>query len=173
MDYRGQTAVLSAILVLVGMMFLVHAITEKALAVIHATAKGVCGKDNPPYTTTRPCEFSLFSDHLDVGQWTSQPTQYGTVVTWSTKGYCVEGCIGDEKGSVTYRIYNPLDMKVQTRAVLSFENPLIGSNKCGVGTSGGGLEGDCTAGKGMNADFTYNLRWPQVAICEKVEPRTC
>jgi hypothetical protein len=40
MDYMRQTAVLSAVFVLVGMMFLVPVITEKALGVIHATASG-------------------------------------------------------------------------------------------------------------------------------------
>jgi hypothetical protein len=43
MDHRGQTAVLSAF-VLVGMMFLVPAITEKALGIIIAKAAGTCGK---------------------------------------------------------------------------------------------------------------------------------
>jgi hypothetical protein len=172
MDYRGQTAVLPAILVLVGMMFLVPAITEKALAAIHATARGTCGVDNPPYTTTRPCEFSIDDIHLDFGQ-ISQPTPHGTVVTWSTTGYG-----SDEKGSVTYLVcYNVSTNGAcwhgSPKAVLSFENPLIGSNKCGVETSGEGLVGDCTAGKGMNADFTYNLRWPQVPTCVSAVPRTC
>jgi hypothetical protein len=43
MDYMGQTAVLSAVFVLVGMVFLVPAITEKALAGVKAVAKGICG----------------------------------------------------------------------------------------------------------------------------------
>ena len=41
MDYKGQTAVLSAFF-LVGMIFLVPAITEKALAGVDATATGTC-----------------------------------------------------------------------------------------------------------------------------------
>ena len=173
MDYRGQTAVLSVILVLVGMMFLVPTITEKALAVIHATARGTCGQDNQ-YTKPRPCEFSLVTGHLDVGQWISQPTSHGTVVTWSTKG---AGWVADEKGSVTYSVLS-FDKKVQARAELSFENPTFGSNKCGITSKGGWntggdfyrgaeltLQGDCTAGKGINAEFTYNLHWPQASLC--------
>ena len=151
MDYRGQTAVLSAILVLVG-MFLVPAITEKALAVIHATAKGVCGPDGQ----TRPCLFSLAERHLVVGDWISQPTKYGTFVTWSTKG---AGLVPDEKGSVGYFLYPE---GIHTRiaiVVLSFENPTFGSNKCGITyKEGENTGGDCTAGKGMQAEFTYNLR---------------
>ena len=153
MDYRGQTAVLSVILVLVGMMFLVPAITEKALAVIHATAKGVCG----PEGETSPCDFYQIARHLDEGKWVSEPTKEGTVVTWSTEGNPQPG---DEKGSVTYYVCfkvcsfggnGPSRVAI---AVLSFENPLVGSNKCGIT----GIDGDCTAGKGMNAEFTYNLR---------------
>jgi hypothetical protein len=146
MDYRGQTAVLSAILVLVGMMFLVPVITGKALTVIHATAKGVCG----PATQIHSCQFTLVGSHLDTGTWISQPTQSGTLVTWSTTG----GGMGDEKGSVTYNV--GVGQQKET-AVLTFEISYthnIGSNKCGVIGIGGG----CDAGKGMNAEFTYDLR---------------
>jgi hypothetical protein len=154
MDFKGQTAVLSAIFVLVGMTFLVPAITGKALGVIHATVSGQCG----PEGQTHPCEFTLLSKHLDVcghvsratknvirttcGNWTSEPSKSGTLVTWSTGGG-----FGDEKGSVTYKVGDET-------AVLSFDNPLIGFNKCSVS----GIGGSCTAGKGYNADFTYNLR---------------
>jgi hypothetical protein len=146
MDYRGHTAVLSAILVLVGMMFLVPAITEKALAVIHATAKGVCG----PEGQTRPCEFVYTGARLsasELGAWVSNPTHSGTFVTWSTTGGG-----WDEKGFVKYNVSGPTGQKEM--AVLSFENPLVGSNKCGIT----GIGGDCTAGKGQIAEFTYNLR---------------
>ncbi|MGA9150828.1 MAG: hypothetical protein WBZ36_09630 [Candidatus Nitrosopolaris sp.] len=154
MDYKGQTAALSVIFVLVGMMFLVPAINEKALAAIHATASGQCG----PEGQTHPCQFTLVSKHLDVcgevsragtaiptgtcGEWTSPPSESGTVVTWSTGGGG-----GNERGSVTYKVGDE-------RAVLSFDNPMIGFNKCSVS----GIGGSCAAGKGYNADFTYNLR---------------
>ena len=152
MDYRGQIAVLSAMLVLVGMMFLVPAITEKALAVIHATAKGVCG----PEGQTRPCEFILGPYHLETGNWISQPTHGGRFVTWSTEG---AGLVADEKGSVTYALYPEGSHTRIGIAVLSFENPLVGSNKCGITyEKGENTGGDCTAGKGMSAEFTYNLR---------------
>jgi len=82
MDLRGQTAVLSAILVLVGMVFLVTATTEKAVAIVRAIAKGVCGHEGQ----THPCQFTLEDKKLEAGRWTSEPTQSGTVVTWSTEG---------------------------------------------------------------------------------------
>jgi len=161
MDFKGHTAVLSAIFVLVGMMFLVPAITGKALGAIHATASGQCG----PEGQTHPCEFTLVSKHLDecsenkqvrCGVWSTYPSESGTVVTWSTQGFFSKGNIfaaksGLEKGSVTYKVG---DGGRERTAVLSFENPVIGYNKCSVS----GIGGSCTAGKGMNAKFTYNLR---------------
>jgi hypothetical protein len=135
------------IFVLVGMMFLVPAITEKALAAIYATAKGVCG----PEGQTHPCEFTLVSKTLDEGIWNSKPTESGTLVKWSTTGSVGMKIVGNEKGSVTYNV--GVGQQKET-AVLSFENPLSGSNKCDVT----GIGGSCTAGKGLIADFTYNLR---------------
>jgi hypothetical protein len=92
----------------------------------------------------------LVGKHLDVGRWTSTPTDSGTRVTWSTTGVIKTvwpNLPGSEQGSVTYKVG-------EETAVLSFENPLIGDNKCSVS----GIDGSCTAGKGMNAEFTYNLR---------------
>jgi hypothetical protein len=146
MDFKGQTAVLSVIFVLVGMMFLVPTITDKALAGVDATATEQCFEhtgQNPP----DPCQFTLVGSHLDSGKWTSQPTQSGTRVTWSTTGG-----VGNEKGSVTYDVSLGPGRTKET-AVLSFDNPLIGDNECGVK----GIAGWCTAGKGMNAEFAYNL----------------
>ncbi len=146
MDFKGQTAVLSAF-VLVGMVFLVPTMTEKALGAIHAIASGECGYIGQIH----PCQFTLVSKTLDKGRWTSEPTQSGTVVTWETAG---SPAPGDEKGSVTYKVG-------EGTVLLSFENPVIGFNKCSVsmelhGISGSG--GSCTVGKGQNAEFTYNLK---------------
>ncbi|MGC2575218.1 MAG: hypothetical protein WA364_27245 [Candidatus Nitrosopolaris sp.] len=65
MDYKGQTTALSAVFFLVGMVFLVPAITEKALGVIYARASGVCG----PEGHTHPCEFTFVSKELKQGKW--------------------------------------------------------------------------------------------------------
>jgi hypothetical protein len=169
MDFKGQTAVLSAILVLVGIIFLVPAITEKALAEyeptikIHATAKGVCTAATPnpnmPRVTnavvTQPCHFTWETDNLEKGKWTSPPSRSGTDVTWSaeavcTARLCLGGVLGESGiiGSVTYKVG-------EETAVLSFENPVIGYNKCSIS----GIGGSCTGpGKGYNAEFEYNLR---------------
>ncbi|MGC2571647.1 MAG: hypothetical protein WA364_09055 [Candidatus Nitrosopolaris sp.] len=143
----GQTAVLSVILVLVGMMFLVPS-TEKALATIHAIATGKCATEIGSF----PCEFKLDSMHLEKGTWVSTPTQSGTSATWSTAGNPQPG---DEKGSVTYRVKITPGGSEET-AILSFDNPLIGSNKCGIK----GMAGWCNAGSGYNAEFTYLLVGP-------------
>jgi hypothetical protein len=143
MDFRGQTAVLSAIFVLVGMMFLVPAITEKALAAIHATAKVVCGT-----TWHGACELTLEGKTLNEGsRWTSEPTQSGTVVTWSTAG---KPPFGDEKGSVTYNVAS----KIGGTAVLTFDNPVLGTNEC---SDKGNVYVFCKAGSGQSAEFTYTV----------------
>jgi hypothetical protein len=148
MDYKGQTAIFSAIFVLVGMMLLVPTGTEKALAAIHAVATGTCGAS--------PCQFTLMFSALDRGAWTSEPTQSGTRVTWATTG----GGLGDEKGVVGYKVGAELYSVV---AKLYFENPAIGSNKCNVEiiyskSPYPPLSGSCHAGSGFNAEFTYTLR---------------
>jgi hypothetical protein len=55
--------------------------------------------------------------------------------------------LGNEKGSVTYKV------GAGETAVLSFENPTFGKNKCGVS----GIIGKCYTGGGQEAEFTYHL----------------
>jgi hypothetical protein len=142
MDFKGQTTILAAIFVLAGMIFLVPAITEKALAGVHATATGVCG----PPGQTKACQFTFSAKDLNSrARWVSEPTPSGTFVTWSTVGNPQPS---DEKGSVTYKIG-------EDTAILSFDNPVIGKNSCNVGGSVGGT---CDAGSGQNAAFTYDVR---------------
>jgi hypothetical protein len=62
MDYKRQTAVLSVMFILVGMMFLVPVMTEKALAMITARAHTGGGS-----------YFSNLRWHLDAGHWSSLP----------------------------------------------------------------------------------------------------
>jgi hypothetical protein len=134
------------------MVFLVPSITKKALASITAVATGTCG----PEGQTHPCQFSLVGKSLDFGKWIGTPTESGTKVSWSTTGnekaqhLVIEGLPGDEKGSVTYKVG-------EETAVLSFDNPMIGFNKCSIS----GIGGSCTAGSGYNdAVFKYDLRSP-------------
>jgi hypothetical protein len=152
MDFKGQTAVLSAILVIVGVIFLVPAITEKALAAIHATAKGACGPG-----VGMACNFTLVKKDLKYGEWTSLPSESGNVVTWSTGG---GSPIGDEEGSVTYKVTGPSGQ--EETAVLHFKNPVLGKNECDIKGIGGSchFEQGSTLDplRGYNADFTYNLR---------------
>jgi hypothetical protein len=150
MDYKGQTTVLPTIFILVGIMFLVPATTEKALAGIHATASGTRG----PSGDTKPCVFTWVSQKLDKGQWITEPTKSGTLVTWATKGETVVG--GSEIGNVVYKVGAD---HIAGEARLNFENPMFGSNKCSVEIVSGApnILGNCHAGSGMQASFTYNL----------------
>jgi hypothetical protein len=140
MDYREQTAILLAIFVLAGMMFLVPAITEKALASIHAVARGTCG--------STACQFTFLDKWLYNGRWTSEPTKTGTLVQWST----VRVPSGNELGSVTYRVLG------LGTAVLYFDNPTIGSNSCRITTDPSTPGQSCHAGSGYNARFDYTLK---------------
>jgi hypothetical protein len=54
-DYKRQTTVLSVSFVLVGMMVLVPAINEKALATIDAHASGDCGPDGASHKCLLTC----------------------------------------------------------------------------------------------------------------------
>ena len=152
--------VLSAILVLVGMVFLVSTITEKALAIINAEAKGTCGiaKEFGIITEiSHPCEFTYVSKELKQGQWCSYPTSSGTHVQWKTAGTSCSGAPfpHNEEGSVTYKVGGG-------EAKLYFDSPAVGSNKCNIDiVSGlGTLTGGCYAGPGHSALFTYTMHSP-------------
>jgi hypothetical protein len=119
--FRGQVAVLSAF-VLVGMMFLVPTITEKALASIKAVVTGTCG----PEGETHPCQFTLVSSKLDNGRFVVDPTPSGTSVGWKTSGNPLGG---KELGTVTYKFGD-------YEAHFQFHNPAMNENAeindCGV-----------------------------------------
>jgi hypothetical protein len=92
MHYKRQTAVLSVMFVLVGMMFLVPAITGKAMAQLVARADGNCGR------LTGPCKIVLTGWHLEKGYWVKEPTHDGIFVTWSAgreplKGFGIQGYV--------------------------------------------------------------------------------
>jgi hypothetical protein len=143
MDYKGQTAVLSVIFVLVGMMFLVAAITEKALATVRGSATATCGPQKVE------CPLVWQSDHLVSGSWVNKPSISGLDVTWQTGG----NAAGNEEGWVLYKVEG-------VEAQLWFNNPLVGSNECQVNLVPGkssGMTGTCHAGKGMDAQFTFTL----------------
>jgi hypothetical protein len=152
-----QMTVLSVILVLVGMVFLVSSITEKALAIIHATATGTCGTTT---ATGEPlsvkCEFTLMDKKLISGIWCSYPTQSGTRVGWDTAGSSCSGAWipKDEEGWVLYKVGGG-------EAKLHFNSPAVGSNNCNVEIVSGqgehGLSGTCHAAVGHSAAFTYTL----------------
>jgi hypothetical protein len=146
------------------MMFLVPAITQKALASVTTVVTGTCG----PEGQTHPCEFTLVTKGLSWGKWTSEPTKSGTSVGWKTCGCDVGKPLGGgpEAGNVMYKVGEG-----EANANLVFSNPAVGegSNTCKVDIWKGGkivpnslhesgLSGSCHAGSGIYADFTYTLR---------------
>ncbi len=147
MDYKGQTAVLLAIFVLVGMVFLVPLGTEKAMAGINATAKGTC--DN------KACEFTWVQQHLVEGRWVAEPQKSGTIVGWKTTSK--NAMTGGEEGWVNYKVGGgTVQLWFRNPKTFSFEK-----NTCQVNWPYGmtpGLTGSCYAGSGQNADFTYDLQ---------------
>jgi hypothetical protein len=118
MHYKRQTAVLSVMFVLVGMMFLVPAMTEKALASIAATADTVT------------CCFSHLKYHMDSGRFIIPPIVFPTrpdELTWLTIGSSSPFGGGDEKGFVAADV-TPLHIHV----IFHFFNPARGTNTCSV-----------------------------------------
>ena len=150
-DYNRQTAVLSAF-VLVGMVFLVPAITEKALGAIRATASGECG----PEGQTHPCEFKL-KDYTLVRTgaiWRQTPTE-GVHPQWETSGESMGET--DEKGNVVYNVEG-----LGTVEMYFFNPAFFGKNDCDQHkthpVSGATLTITCTASVGHSALFRYTVR---------------
>ena len=143
-DYKGQTAVLLSIFVPVGMMFVVPAITEKALAGVNAVATLNC-------RTTMRCGITVVGSSLQSGKWVERPTISGDTVRWKTTGNPPGG---NEKGTVDLQG----TMAAAGKLRLTFDNPWFGRNSCNVLVlSVGNFFGRCEAGYGNNADFTYTL----------------
>jgi hypothetical protein len=119
MDYKRQTAGLSVMFVLVGMVFLVSAITEKAQATIDATA------------FTPSCCFSHVRAYFYAGSFLLGPgppgNPFGPIkneLRWITKG---DGFYGNERGYVAADV-GPSHVPV----TFHFNNPARGENTCGV-----------------------------------------
>jgi hypothetical protein len=137
MDYKRQTAVLSVMFVLLGLMFLVPAITEKAQARVDGRAflrsahlsfsdvRGDCG--TPP-----------------KGFFSSGPRNLGKEIVWTTMGTPIP--YGDEKCHVHTMLAT---LPHPTRATYSFSNPSSGRNTCT--TYPPPPKSSCTITQGVNA----------------------
>src|SRR6476469_2695787 len=122
--HKTKTTVLTVALVLVGVMFLFPAITEKAMGETHAQVPDYGHYQN--YDDPKACCYS----HLDAGQFGSSegscspapsctPSVYYSYIIWTTKstgffggsetGY-VKAAIKDESGTgiVTFTFSNPI-----------------------------------------------------------------
>lgn len=146
------------------MVFLVSAITKKALAIIHASATGTCGIATNLGVfngIAHPCEFTFMNKELKQGIWCTNPTS-GTRAQWGTAGSSCSGSSfipKNEQGWVLYKVGGG-------EAKLHFNSPAVGSNNCNVeivsgqGPDGHGLSGTCYAAIGHSAAFTYTLHSP-------------
>ncbi|HYA82311.1 MAG TPA: hypothetical protein VEH06_02515 [Candidatus Bathyarchaeia archaeon] len=147
MDYKGKTTVLSAILVLIGMIFLVPAISEKVAATTDATASTLqAGKMQLTFLEKR----TPYKDTC----WRQEPTQKGDIVKWSTKPCGLldkyeEGFVkySSPSGDVTFYFYNP---------------PKIGGNTCSVTTQNPALGGVCRITSGNAATVSYQIFFKSV-----------
>jgi hypothetical protein len=154
MDYKRQTAVLSVIFVLVGMMFIVPAITEKAMALLVARADGKCG--------TTPCHFRLVGYGIAIrgGKYLDTPTRDGTVVTWSAHRTILfpTPIVSGIEGFVNYAVGN-------VHVIFHFNSPFIGPNSCKIviHPSVPGSHTACDKGSGLNPKYFYFIELPNPA----------
>jgi hypothetical protein len=150
----------SLVFVLVGMMFLVPAITGEALGLTIASLEAYDKSNHNPHRFVP----SFVEERLDEGQWSAHPqcTAYGVTpdykCTWTTTG---GGFSGPEAGHVIYDYYHPNKVfggKV-AKVVFRWYNPRSGTNTCGavVLEKVGNVEASCRITQGNNARATYEV----------------
>jgi hypothetical protein len=144
MDYKRQTTVLSIMFVLVGMIFLVPTITEKAEASINATVK--------LHWEAAGGAWRLVNAHMHQGQFTTSPTKRGDQIVWATKGIGIQG---SENGYVKYERFG-LPGEQNGDVTFLFSNPSSGKNTCEI-TTAPPLHGDCSITQGNTASASYNV----------------
>jgi hypothetical protein len=145
MDSKGQTTVLSLIFILVGMMFVVSAVPDEALASTSASVN--------KYEANPSIKFNNIRSHLDKGKWQEgwapKLINDGHAIEWATTGSEWYG--GDESGHV--------DADVGTRTVtFDFSNPQKGDNTCDTKVSSGPgqiLKASCTITQATYATANY------------------
>ncbi|HXX96927.1 MAG TPA: hypothetical protein VEL11_07410 [Candidatus Bathyarchaeia archaeon] len=147
--HKGHTSVvLSVIFLFVGMIFVVPAITEKAMASIHATASGTCGSKGEVI----PCILVWNHQNMFNGVFVKQPDKEPTTkATWSTApktaGWWEDGYVDYKFGGGLVR--------------LEFVNPPAPStNTCHVDVIQGGpgaASGNCKITQGARSVVTYEL----------------
>jgi hypothetical protein len=159
MHYKRQTAVLSVMFVLVGMMFLVPAITGKAMAQLIARADGKCG--------TTPCNLTITGYHLWNGKWVKIPTRDGIYVRWSASR---APSIGEPNlginGFVDVTATAIPGAPGKVYATFNFRSPIIGPNECSITISWPSppvQHKACDKGSGINPKYFYYFVVPSTA----------
>jgi hypothetical protein len=144
-DYKKQTIVLSVIFLLVATMFIVPAITEKALATIFGNAVSTRG------------DFHNIGYHISPGFFVCLPMpcikNYGNVLQWKTTGLG-----GSERGYVSARVGT-------AQVFFHFSNPFRGPNTCSVEPPG---QGSCTITQGNTAHA--NFQTPGSSLLDDDDP---
>jgi hypothetical protein len=121
MDYKRQTTVLSIIFVLVGMVFIVPAMTEKALAIVHGEARTQFGVFyGLKWGIAPPARFTVLPTVIDGHRG----------IIWETTGFS-NGISGSEHGRVVADV-GPPSTHFQYRVNFDFSNPHFGRNTCSV-----------------------------------------
>ena len=136
-----QTTELTVTFVLVGMIFLVPAITQSALG---ATGFNV-------YRTN--VDLTKLSYYLDAGVFNEPPPKevFGNVDVWfNTQG---SGFYGDEKGYVQYHVLDK-DKKDLGTVTIEFSNPAKGANTCSAKSSQG-IGTKCTISQAVSATVNW------------------
>jgi hypothetical protein len=145
-----QTAVLSVMFVLVGMMFLVPAITEQAHAKISARAISSVGP------------FSRVEARMSAGSIVHPPLPGHSTMTWVTTGSGPFGG-GDERGYVLADVgVGPAPFH-RSPVKFDFFNPAKGTNTCGVEPEHTPyFDAKCSIEQGTNADAHYEVTPPLI-----------
>jgi hypothetical protein len=152
MDYKRQTAVLSVMFILVGMMFLVSAMTEKAHARIVGNVRVedvfFCRHAHP----TPPC-FTNIQGHMYQGKFVRSPTGLLSI-HWETVGTSTIFGGGTERGYVSATVLNRYGGSFGP-VTFHFYNPAKGTNTCSVDPP---TIGKCTIAQGADATADYLVR---------------
>jgi hypothetical protein len=142
-QHKRQTAEITvAFVIIVGMMFLVPAITGRALGETLAQV----------FRTN--VDFTGKTYYLDAGSFVNSPPPDAfndNKVYWSTMGGLIWG---DEKGYVQYHVLTK-DKKDLGTVTFQFSNPAKGANTCSVHASSGDVATKCSISQGGYSTVNY------------------
>jgi hypothetical protein len=155
MHYQRQTAVLSVMFMVVGMMFVVPAMIERAQATIDATARLSCCPSEPlpsAFTNVRGHLYTAPNTKFDPPPIIRSPKE----ITWQTFNLIY----GSERGYVVATIVGFDPRYFSGDATFHFNNPARGANTCDTelsSTLSPYLVASCHITGGVHAVATYTV----------------